>query len=175
LFDKHLVEFSGKPDLRFLQIGAYAGDASKWMLDNILTDPSSILFDVDTWQGSEERAHGRIDFGEVFEFYRRRLAVYGNVAWVPVTSDQFFAGYSVDPFDFVYVDGSHQSHQVLRDAVNADRFLKPGGIIAFDDYRWYEYEGHRDVPAPAIDAFLRCFEDQYEVLEIGLQVWCRKR
>ena len=52
--------------------------------------------------------------------------------------------------DFIYVDGSHESHQVLRDAVNAERALKPGGILAFDDYMWGG--AARNIPRPAIDA-----------------------
>jgi predicted O-methyltransferase YrrM len=175
-FDKHLAEFSGKPALRFLQIGAYCGDASLWLLENVLTNSTSVLHDVDTWQGSQETAHGEIDFAEVFAYYRRLMAPFGNVAWMPMTSDEFFDGpYADSAYDFIYIDGSHQSHQVLRDAVNADLVLRPGGIIAFDDYQWREYEGHRNVPRPAVDAFIRCFEDQYEVLEVGLQVWMRKR
>ena len=46
--------FANKPLLDFLQIGTYTGDASEWLLDNILTDESSWLTDVDTWCGSEE-------------------------------------------------------------------------------------------------------------------------
>jgi hypothetical protein len=56
-FRNTLLKLKGKEDLVFLQIGAYTGDASTWLLDNILTDPTSFLVDVDTWAGSDEKIH----------------------------------------------------------------------------------------------------------------------
>ena len=53
-FTTYLSEYAGKPNLRFLQLGVYTGDASVWLCNNILTDKSSILIDVDTWKGSDE-------------------------------------------------------------------------------------------------------------------------
>ena len=53
-FKELISGMAGKPDLNFLQLGAFTGDASVWLLDNILTHPSSHLTDVDTWQGSNE-------------------------------------------------------------------------------------------------------------------------
>jgi predicted O-methyltransferase YrrM len=158
------------PRRQFLQIGAYCGDASVWMLDNVLTDPSSWLVDVDTWKGSQEEEHGLIDFEEVENFYLHRTNGR-NVGRCKMTSDEYF-DLKPTPFDFIYVDGAHTSEQVLRDAVNADRYLKVGGLLAFDDYQWGR--GYRDIPQPSIDAFARCFENRYEVLEADLQVWMRK-
>lgn len=171
-FYRHLLRYAGTPDIHYLQIGAYCGDASVWLLRNVLTHPSSTLADVDTWRGSAEVDHEAIDFDEVQALYAKQTAPFDNVAAFHSTSDDFFLG-TTKVFDFIYIDGSHQAHQVLRDAVNADARLRSGGIMAFDDYRWGG--GARDVPAPAIDAFVRCFENDYEVLEAGLQVWVRKR
>jgi len=171
-FARHLGGFAGQPDLRFLQIGAYCGDASEWLLNNVVTHPSSVLFDVDTWEGSLEPDHEEIDFQSVHQFYTERMEPYSNVSWWVTSSDGFFAATN-ERFDFIYIDGSHQAHQVLRDAVNADAHLRAGGILAFDDYRWGSHL--RDTPAPAIDAFLRCFEGRYELLDLGLQVWVRKQ
>ena len=42
-------------------------------------------------------------------------------------------------FDFIYIDGSHMRVDVLLDAVLAWQLLKPGGIMALDDYEWNEY------------------------------------
>lgn len=154
-----------------LQIGAYCGDASIWLTENILTGAGALLVDVDTWAGSAEAAHDHIDFDEVWKFYLSRVGKKVQV-WRG-TSDAFFVINRTQVFDFIYIDGSHQAHQVLRDAVNADRVLKPGGLLAFDDYTWTD--GHNDRPKPAIDAFLVCFSKQYNILEIGAQVWLQKK
>ena len=51
-FDVLLQRFIGQDYLRFMQLGAYTGDASAWMLENIFTGKGCRLTDVDTWQGS---------------------------------------------------------------------------------------------------------------------------
>jgi hypothetical protein len=38
--------YANKPLLDFLQIGAYTGDATEWIMDNIITDKTSWLTDV---------------------------------------------------------------------------------------------------------------------------------
>ena len=38
--------------------------------------------------------------------------------------------------DFIYVDGSHQAHDVLCDAILSFKLLRVGGIVCFDDYLW---------------------------------------
>ena len=169
-FERHLLPLAGK-EIHALQVGAYLGDASEWLLTNVLTASGSWLVDVDTWEGSNEAAHHAINFTEVRNFYEERMKDFHRLGRFVGTSDEYFAQMPA-AFDFIYIDGAHTSEQVLRDAVNADQYLKIGGIIAFDDYRWND--GTRDVPRPAIDAFLRCYELKYEVLEIDWQVWMRR-
>lgn len=169
-FRRHLLPLAGTP-IQVLQIGAYLGDASEWLLTNVLTEPGSWLVDVDTWEGSNEAAHEAINFMEVQAFYDERMKNYHRVGRYVGTSDNYF-GQHPPPFDFIYIDGAHTSEQVLRDAVNADRFLNVGGMIAFDDYCWSDGSGN--IPRPAIDAFLTCYGHRYEVLEQDLQVWVRR-
>lgn len=176
-FDRFLLPLAGKPDLRFLQIGAYCGDASEWMMSNVLTHKSSWLLDVDTWEGSNESAHKVIDFSDVFGFYFHRMNALkgagGFTQFRRQTSDEFFANYVGPKFDFIYIDGSHETHQVLRDAVNAERMLAAGGLLAFDDYQWTD--GTRNTPRPAIESFVRCYEERVTLLTMGLQVWVMKK
>jgi len=58
--------------------------------------------------------------------------------------------------------------------VNAFEVLKPGGIIAFDDYDWRGGTGPADRPRMAIDAFLEIYRGKVEVLLKGYQCWVRK-
>jgi hypothetical protein len=64
-FENHLTPLAGKANIHFLQIGVYTGEASVWLLENILTAPTSLLLDVDTWEGSGESEHTQIDFDKV--------------------------------------------------------------------------------------------------------------
>jgi hypothetical protein len=52
--------------------------------------------------------------------------------------------------------------------------LKNGGIMIFDDYEWDLYEDQALNPRIAIDAWLRCFAGQYELIHQGYQVCVRK-
>lgn len=170
-FARHLEYYKGKP-VSFLQIGAFTGDASVWMLENILTHPGSMLVDVDTWRGSDEQSHNAMDFDDVFLTYSTKTQKYKNLAPMQMTSDEFFAKASLD-FDFIYIDGDHTAFSVMKDLINAFKVLKKDGIIACDDYHWSDGRGTFYEPRPAIDAFFNMTRDFVEVIEIGWQVWFR--
>ena len=169
-FEAQLSHLKGKPDLRFLQIGVYTGDASVWLLENILTDQSSMLIDVDTWEGSDEEEHKSISFSEVYEFYKKRMKPYENMRSARNNSDNFL-GHNKTTYDFIYIDGAHTTAQVERDANGAWKLLKPNGILSFDDYLW---RGGEDCPKPAIDKFLAEHEGQYKMLVDSYQIWIQK-
>jgi predicted O-methyltransferase YrrM len=174
-FEDQLTHLAGIPNLNFLQIGAYTGDASVWLCENILTDRTARLLDVDTWAGSDEAEHSQIDFNEVFEYYEERIAPFRKVVRLKMTSDEYFAGDNQARFDFIYIDGDHTAAQVERDAENAWKLLKSGGIIAFDDYLWGQDLPEHTTPKPAIDRFLLAHTNEYQILVDSYQVWLRKK
>jgi hypothetical protein len=53
-------------------------------------------------------------------------------ATVQMTSDAFFAQNEV-MFDLVFIDGLHKCEQVYKDIMNANKFLKSGGVIMCHD------------------------------------------
>jgi hypothetical protein len=63
-------------------------------------------------------------------------------------------------FDFVYIDGSHYSKDVLEDAILSWRLVKPGGIIIFDDFTWTTNGDFSDLRGPrtGIEAFAHIFK-----------------
>jgi predicted O-methyltransferase YrrM len=173
-FENHLLHLQGKPNLRFLQIGVYTGDASVWLCENILRNKTSFLYDVDTWTGSEESEHSQIDFDQVFKHYETRTGVYQSILRFKMTSDEYFAGENSLDFDFIYIDGDHTAEQVSKDAENAWKLLKAGGIMAFDDYLWGKDLPSELTPKPAIDKFFAYHTGEYTLLSDDYQVWIRK-
>jgi predicted O-methyltransferase YrrM len=174
-FENHLLHLAGQPNLSFLQIGVYTGDASVWLLDNILTEPTSYLVDVDTWAGSDESEHSNINFNEVMKYYETRTAKYKNVVGLMLTSDDYFSSSPMRTFNFIYIDGDHTSHQVAKDADSAWKVLKPDGILAFDDYLWGKDLSPELTPKPAIDRFLAKYTGEYELLSEDYQLWLKKK
>ena len=176
-FARHLLDLAGKPDLRFLQIGAFTGDATLWLVDHVLTGQRSVLVDVDTWQGSDESTHHGFDWTDVERVYDERTKVHraaGLVEKYKGPSLRYFLEGPTAPFDFVYVDGDHTAFSVLNDAVYAYLALKPGGLLAFDDYLWESGKGDHNNPAPAIDAVRSIYRDRLELVDLGQQAWFRR-
>lgn len=158
--------------LRVLQIGTYTGDATEWLLNNREIE---VIDDVDTWMGSQETAHGSIDFSEVEKYYDSRFSENSKVQKNKCTSDEFFYGIPNDEFyNFIYIDGDHTALQTALDGLNAFRLLQKGGVMAFDDYGWH-YNGDPFLePQKGVDAFLEVCAGRYSLIERGYQVWIQK-
>lgn len=176
-FQKNLVGYANTP-LRSLQLGAYTGDATEWMFENVLLHPDSSLVDVDTWAGSDEPEHKKFDWTSVESVYLSRhqnKIDSGRLTRFKGTTDSFFeTGEGDELFDFIYVDADHEAASVLRDGLNSIYRLKVGGVIAFDDYKWSAHKGAWADPKPAIDAIMACYSHKFKILDIGLQVWMQK-
>ena len=173
-FKSQLTTLSGKFGLRFLQIGAFTGNASVWLVDNVLTQKNSVLEDVDTWSGSDEQEHKEMDWLDVERTYDSRIAFRPNVIKYKMDSKEFLRSVEEPTYDFIYIDGDHTAEGVLQDAVLAWRLLKPGGIMAFDDYLWEDPRGIEFQPGWSIDTFVGAVKDESEVLLSNSQVWLRK-
>ena len=170
-----LPEFSGRPT-KFLQIGAYTGDASVWLFDNIISTSNSTLIDVDTWEGSNEPSHHQMNWETVEALYDIKTKVAREnrkIIKYKGTSDSFFAN-NREKYDFIYIDGDHTSYGVIKDAVSAYECLNVGGIIAFDDYEWSAGLGVLNEPKLAIDAFWNIYQGRIELILRGYQCWVRK-
>lgn len=175
-FTEVLLPRFAERDARYLQIGAYTGDASIWLYDNLLKNTDSVLVDVDTWEGSDEAAHHATNWDSVENVYDIKTTQARNerkIVKVKLTSDYFFKN-NREQFDFIYVDGDHTAYGVIKDAVNAFECLTPGGIIAFDDYQWIGAPDTADRPRMAIDAFLDIYRKKVNVIVKGYQLWVQK-
>jgi predicted O-methyltransferase YrrM len=167
-FRKYLFPLAGVDNLTFLQLGAYTGDASLWMLDNI---KPLMLIDVDTWEGSDEKVHKKMNFSEVERAYDKKVG--GRTNKQKMTTLDYLCTCN-QTFDFVYVDADHTAASALLDGELSWRDLKSGGLLAFDDYQWGQHLPAFKSPKLGIDLFLERHAGEYELLESGLQVWIRK-
>ena len=170
-FEKFLTPFAGKDNLTFLQLGAFTGDASLWLLDNILTGDSSVLIDVDTWEGSDEEVHHKMDFSDVEVTYDAKIK--NRSIKQKMTSFQYLLN-SYFFFDFIYVDADHTAASALIDAELSWRLLNRGGILAFDDYEWGTHLPSHLAPKLGIQLFIHRHQAEFETLAINGQYWVRK-
>lgn len=175
-FEALLGPHAGKPDLKFLQLGVFRGDASVWLMENILTHPTSVLWDVDPWADMGLNELSSYDMEEVFSTYLEAVKEYDRVLVSRLTSNDFFSMESHDDeFDFVYIDGDHHPINILEDAVHAYRALKPWGLLAFDDYLWGADKPVIEKPSTAIDMIKILYGGRLDTVAVGDQVWMCKR
>lgn len=167
---ERLFSTVGKPE-KVLEIGSFEGRSTCWLLENT----SAQVTCVDTWEGSDEHSaelkDGLFDrFSENIAPYKDRVLINRGM------SGEVLREFPCEPtFDFVYIDGSHYSKDVLEDAVLAWRLVKPGGVILFDDYNWTlegTELGDLKNPRMGIDAF--CYIYQPKVLAVYNQLAIQK-
>jgi len=162
-----------------LEIGCFEGRATCWMLENMLTDDGAIHV-IDTFKGGEE--HESLDlsslkdtFNDNVEEVRKEtqsVHVHQDLSYVGL-AELINNGYSED-FDFIYIDGSHTTPDVLTDACMAFGLLRKEGIMLFDDYLWSGIPDLLHRPKTAIDLFTLAFANQCTVRMVGHQLAIQK-
>lgn len=161
-FKKHLADLRGRPS-HALEIGCHEGRASTWLLENILTHPDARLTTIDIY---------------VQESFWENVKSTGGLAKTQMLvkpSREILRELPFCSYDFIYIDGSHWTIDVLEDAVLSFRLAKVGAVVAFDDYLWDDPRWNQEgTPKDAIDAFLHIYRAKIKVLEHTHQVWIRK-
>jgi len=164
-WNRLLNEMKGKSGLSYLEIGVWEGRSFFWVLDNILTPPSSRAIAIDIFTGAEEQR---------FLDNLRRSGHASQISMIKGYSQQKLRELQLNSIDLIYIDGDHRSKGVIMDAVLSWDLLKEGGILILDDYQF-----PADLPTElrsefAIDVFLTLFQDELQVLDRGYQLMVRK-
>jgi len=153
-----------------LEIGCFEGRATLWLLETF-----GHVDAIDTFTGGGE--HSGVDMAKVRERFIENTRHAGeSLALHEGRSDDVLVNLLGlgRRYDFIYVDGSHASRDVIIDACLGWRMLAKGGVMLFDDYLWSRGATEMDNPRPAIDFFLSTHCDELDVLYRGWQVSVRK-
>ena len=161
-----LKDFKDKPNLRYLEIGVFEGRSLLWMLENILTHPSSAATAIDMFPGDLEKK------------FRSNLNISGfrdKVTVLKGTSSQQLRTLPFGSFDIIYVDGSHLAKHVYIDAALSWDLLRPGGLLIFDDYLYVLQAPLDQRPKISIDTFNQAFGDELEIVLSDYQLVVKKK
>lgn len=131
--------FIGKPNINFLEIGSFEGASAIWLLNNILTHPTSRLTCLDAWQpfSLTEEKIGIKEMKQIESRFDKNMKPYeGRFSKLKSNSSQGLAKLmaSEQKFEMVYVDGCHSPSQTITDIVMSYHLLKHNGCMIIDDY-----------------------------------------
>jgi predicted O-methyltransferase YrrM len=172
---------------RFLEIGSFEGRSAVWLIENAVEDGGE-LFCVDTWEGGEEHKVQGHDMSAVEQRFHRNVTLALNKAKPKTVKFYSFRDKSAnalagmlattpdtrEPFDFIYIDGSHQAPDVITDACMSWEFLAVGGVMVFDDYGWGEPLPPTHKPKLAIDAFIDIYKERLHLIHKSYQLIIQK-
>jgi predicted O-methyltransferase YrrM len=183
IWEQCLSKYKDMGDMHFLEIGCFEGRSTVWLLENILTNKSSKITCIDTFEGSiEHHIHHeyRRFLPTLFDIFCNNIVHFADKVIIKQGKSQDILKGLNDKYDFIYIDGDHTATAVMEDAVLSFALLQPGGIMIFDDYLWGVDLANPDkinlnIPKNAIDCFLRIYSDKIKVLYIDYQVIIEKK
>lgn len=162
-FNQHLQDFKGKNNLKFLQIGVFTGDASIWLVDNLLTGQNCTLTDVDIWElDSSRRQEDKDWFADVEKTYDEKVKNYTNIIKHKMVSASFFLQ-NTEMYDFIYLDGDKSADGRYQDAMSAWQALKPNGLLVCDDASYVDPSINAN-PFVGLNRFLTEMSGQYTLI-----------
>lgn len=175
-----LSRFRNKPNLKFLEIGCFEGQATTWMLEHILTDQSARIDVVDTFEGSPEHSTIPGIISKLRQTFEDNIRPYAShVSIHQGRSHDVLPIFEIKPtFDFIYIDGSHHQDDVYLDAVLSWPLLKENGVLGFDDYKWEwkdSKSGESQIPRLGIDRFLAEHSGEYALIHKRWQLFIVKK
>jgi hypothetical protein len=160
-FSPLLAVYAGRADVRFLEIGSFEGMSACWFLDNVLTHPTSNLTCID------------VQYSQRFDENINCTGQEDRVIKLAGKSEHVLPSLPTHYYDFIYVDGDHDTQIVFDDCRLSWPLLKRDGIILFDDYL-YQPDFMAADPRAGVDAFLATVAGQYRVVHSGYQLAVQK-
>jgi len=129
------------PGSHFIEVGAWKGQTAALMASLIQVSGKKIYFDVvDTWEGSDEEVHSEdqdVVNGTLLESFLHYTKPFKNIIHpVKLNSIEASKNYNNESIDFIFLDASHKTEDVINDIEAWIPKLKQGGILIGDDYDW---------------------------------------
>jgi len=143
----------GKPNLTFLEMGCWKGKSSVWLLENVLTHPTSTLFCVDVWdihkwnpEAEETQTlwqnvsrQNELDCENIYNIFLHNIRPYKNKCTIIKDYTQNALNKFIQQklqFDFIYIDADHSTDPLKNDFKLSLQCIKKDGYIFLDDLSW---------------------------------------
>lgn len=117
-----------------LEVGSYLGESTIIFATHfpkieelIAIDPFSLTYNSDNL--FDEKA-----VLEIYEKFLININPYPQIKHLKTTSDEAALISKNEHYDFIYIDGCHQYHSVIKDIQNWLPKVRKGGFISFHDF-----------------------------------------
>ena len=155
-----------------LEIGTFEGRFAIWLAETYKCNVTTIdPFDGDVYGVSQTL------FDEAYKNCINNLKkCKEEIKFIHKKSYEALHDLKDERFDFIYIDGSHKSQEVLEDLVMSYRLLNKDGIIMLDDSVYWKARKHitneliHDVtesPRMAVDNFIHIHWKNIQVLKLA--------
>lgn len=148
----NVYDYCVKP-INYLEIGTLYGANILSVAKTYGLHDDSKLYCIDPWEDYDDYSEYKNEQTTIYNTFINNLENSGVKHKIIINrgySNSELLKFQDDFFDIIYIDGNHEPHYVLEDAVLSFRKLKRDGIMIFDDYGWCG----PDVTQRGIDAFL---------------------
>lgn len=160
---KEVFKTFDRDSWKCLEIGSYQGMSCLWMLENIPNIESITC--IDTFEGSPE--HSREQKSNLYEIFTNNIKGYEDKVIIKRGYSNSVLMELEGDYDFIYVDGSHEKHHVIFDAVLCFDKLKSGGVMIFDDFQSVIMGYGVQI---GFMNFYNCYFHLFDVYHIGYQI-----
>lgn len=167
VWDNLLKKFKSKP-VTFIEVGCFEGRCSVYLLKNILKHDKSKLICIDHFlQKNNKNEDTYPIFLKNVENYKHKIHLMKGFSFDMLKKIN-------EPIDFVYIDASRHSKNVLEDMIMSWNLLKSNGYMIVDDYT-NNKEHDNNCPKKAIDCFTDIYFNELQILETKWQIIIKKR
>ena len=168
-----LVDLPVPKDSVIGELGVMRGDFSYFILDRLRPRK---FFGFDIFNGHQWDAIWGVPIEEFFagkthlEYYKDKLRPFADrVVIEQGWNAETLPKYQEPIFDLLYIDAGHSYEDVLYDAEQAKRMLKPSGLLVFNDYIMFDH--HQGAPygiVPVVNQMV--VNEGWRVIAFALQI-----
>ena len=177
IFTNILSRFKDKK-IHILEIGTFTGTS---IINMLLELPNAKATVIDTWidYDEEDGLTSEIFSNEIEHKFYQNVKMFDVVDKITTMKgdSKIKLGELIEKnqkFDLIYIDGSHLCLNCYADIILSWFLLKPGGVMAIDDYLWTGGKNIIDSPKEAVNLFIKEFKDKINILDIGYRVFVEK-
>ena len=140
--------FKHKPQT-IVEIGVWGGKSLLPMATALKANGRGVIYGIDPWDSKESVQWVVEEVNRHFWEYADHTSVYlhllskvselelqNQIVLIKNTSEGAPPIYGID---MLHVDGNHSDHTSYRDVIKWVPFMNSGGIIIFDDMKWFEH------------------------------------